>query len=109
MKKYLQLQLICAGLMLGGSLLLSGCTGVAYTGGVAAGYDYDYYPDWDIYYYPEGHIYYWNEGGAWRSGERLPDRYDLRERHSQRMHFRSQQPWRENPRGGHGDEHHDHD
>jgi hypothetical protein len=93
MKKYLQI--ICAGLALGGSPLLSGCAGVAYTGGVAVGYDYDYYPDWGVYYYPQRHIYYWNEGGVWRSGGRLPDRFDLHNRPAQHLHLRTEQPWTE--------------
>ena len=93
MKTYLQW--ICAGLMSGSALLLSGCEEVAYTGGGAVYYDYDYYPDCDVYFYPRAHIYYWNEGGAWRSGDRLPAVYNGRVQHAEQLHLQSQQPWTE--------------
>lgn len=89
--------------MLSGLLLFSGCAG--YDGGGVAYYDYDYYPDYDVYYYPEGRMYYWNEGGEWRSGERLPDRYDMHERHSERLRLHSQQPWTEHHEHGAPDRH----
>jgi hypothetical protein len=92
MKKYLPR--ICVGLLLAGPLLMGGCA--AYVGGGGAvNYDYDYYPDCDAYYYPHGHLYYWNEGGAWRSGDRLPDRYAGHAQHTEQIHLHSQQPWTE--------------
>lgn len=91
MKKYLQG--ICVGAFLAGSLLIQGCAATVEAGGPY--YDYDYYPDGDVYYYPHGHVYYWNEGGAWRSGERLPDRYAGHTQHSEQLHLHSQQPWTE--------------
>jgi hypothetical protein len=101
--------------LLGGSLLMfSGCVGADYEGGGVAYYDYDYYPDWDIYYYPRGHVYYWNDEGHWHSGGRLPERYELREHHSEQLHLRSQQPWTEHHaehpgEAPHHQHEHDHD
>lgn len=112
MKRYVQG--LCAGLLLGGILVTSGC--VAYGGGGGGVYyDYEYYPDCDAYYYPRSHIYYWNEGGTWRSGDRLPDRFNGHAQPAEQLHLHSQQPWTEHhieQRGGeqhHDSNHHDHD
>lgn len=94
--------------MLGGMLATSGC--VAYGGGGGVYYDYAYYPDCDAYYYPRGHVYYWNEGGAWRSGNRLPDRYNGHVQHTEQLRLHSQQPWTEHHvEQRRGEQHHDHD
>jgi len=103
MKVYLQG--LCAALALGAMALGTGC--VATVGGEGAYYyDYDYYPDWDVYYYPEHHVYYWNEEGRWHSAERLPEHYDLRNRHVEHLHSHNREPWN-GQRGG--EHHHDHD
>ena len=93
-----KLQATCVGLLIGAGVLLSaGCVGVGYAGGSTGYYDYDYYPDRDIYFYPQGGIYYWNDGGHWRSGRRLPGRYELREERREHLQLRSRRPWTEHP------------
>jgi hypothetical protein len=100
----------CAGLLVGGgALLCAGCVGVAYPGGPGPYYDYYYYPDWDVYFYPAGHIYYWNDGGHWRSGGRLPPRYDFHDEHHELLRLQSRQPWSEHhPEHGRSGQRHDH-
>lgn len=94
------LRSVSAGLLFGsGIILFTGCTGVAYTAGPGGYYDYDYYPGWNIYYYPQGHVYYWNDGRYWRSGRRLPPRYNLHHSHWEHLHLHSRQPWTEHPSG----------
>jgi len=86
----------CIGIAAGMWLALStGCVGVAYPGGAAVYYDYDYYPGWNIYFYPAGHIYYWNEGGHWRSGAHLPPAYHLNGQSHEQLRLHSRQPWTE--------------
>ena|SRR5215469_17423292 len=98
---------VCAGLMLGGTLLSAGCEGVVYTGGAGVYYDYDYYPDCDVYYYPRTRIYYWSEGGRWYSGERLPPHFEFHAEHREQLRLHSQQPWTEHHEEHRNYEHHD--
>lgn len=54
--------------------------GYGYGGGGYAEDTYYYYPDYEVYYYPRVGLYYWFEGGDWRYGQRLPERFVLRDR-----------------------------
>jgi hypothetical protein len=85
---------ICAGLLVGGAALLSaGCADVGYAGASYGYYDYDYYPEGNVYFYPQGGIYYWNDAGHWRSGRRIPERYEWREEHREHLRLHSREPW----------------
>jgi len=103
---------ICAGLIVGSTLLIfTGCE-TRVSGG--AYYDYDYYPGHDVYFYPQGRTYYWNEGGRWRSGRDLPPQIDIHAETHETFRGHTRQPWTEHhtepAAPGHDhDSDHDHD
>ena len=43
-------------------------------------YQYQYYPSVEVYFYPQRQTYFWFEAGGWRSGPRVPARFQLVER-----------------------------
>jgi len=88
MKKWIQGT--CVAVLGAGLFFSSGC--VSYNKDIGY-HDYDYYPDINVYYLPEGRIYYWNENGHWVSGDKLPDKFDLRERKPQHLRHQGQEPW----------------